>query len=164
MNSKNKIIIPIILITALIIGTLLPQDSPAWVIDPAKCVGCGTCAEACVRPESAVKAEIDYSLLESVELDPAVFKKTKPGSSTSLENRICPTDAIKREKENDSTWIYSIDSKKCIGCGACAIRSKRKGSGAFKLKITDKCLSCNECSIAIDCPAGAIKRAGDYVD
>lgn len=157
---KNSLIIPLILIIAVAAGLLIPQDAPGWVIDPAKCISCGKCAESCVRPESAVKAVIDYSKIENVEFHPAVFRKTRPGSDTTLDNRVCPTDAIKRELLNDSTWNYSINSDKCIGCGACAIRSKRKGSGAFSLKITDKCLSCNECAIAVQCPAEAISRVG----
>lgn len=161
---KNRVFIPLILLAAVMAGLLIPAESPGWVIDPAKCISCGRCAESCVRPESAVKAVINYSQIGNVEYSPAMFRKTSPGSSTALDNRVCPTDAITREVVDDSTWQYSISEADCIGCGACAIRSKKKGSGAFSLLITDKCLSCNECAIAIECPVGAISRAGEKRD
>lgn len=157
--KRTDFAMPIIVIAALLFGMLFPR-SEGWVINPDKCIGCGNCAEACVLPKSAALAVIDPNKIENIELHPAMFKSTKPGASTGIENRICPTDAIVRTQQNDSTWNYSIDETRCIGCGACTIRSKKKGSGAFSLKITDRCVSCNECSIAITCPTGAITRRG----
>ncbi len=158
---KKSSIIPLVMIVTLVVGFFLPRDSQGWVINPSKCIGCGKCAESCVRPESAVKAQIDYSKLENREFHPAMFKKTKPGSSTGIENRICPSDAIIRTQIDDSTWSYSIDEKLCIGCGKCSIRSRLKGTGAFTIDMGKDCNKCNECSIAVECPVGAISRVGE---
>ncbi len=111
--KRSSFIIPFIMAVALIVGVYTPRDSQGWIINPSKCIGCGKCAESCVRPESAVKAQIDYSKLQNREYHPSMFKSTAPGSSTGIENRICPADAIIRTQINDSTWTYSINESKC---------------------------------------------------
>jgi len=147
-----------IIVVALVIGFVLPSSSPDLVIDPEACIGCGICAESCVRPESAVKAQIDQSKLERIEFNPAMFRKVKGTPSSGAENLVCPTNAIVRTKVNDTTWNYAIESAKCIGCGGCTVRSKMKGDGAFTLNVTDDCFSCNECAIEVKCPTGAISH------
>jgi electron transport complex protein RnfB len=156
--KKSNLVIVLLFLGVLFTGILLPSTSSSWIIDADKCNSCGKCAEFCVKPVSAVKAEINYKKLPSLELHPSMFKSTKSGATTARENRICPTDAIKREQLSDSSWNYQIKDELCIGCGACAIRSKKKAKGAFALHITESCLDCNECSIAIVCPTGAISR------
>jgi len=46
-----------------------------------------------------------------------------------------------------------------MGCGKCVKGCKTFGNGSLFLQVRhDRCLNCNECSIAAACPSGAFKR------
>jgi len=116
-----------------------------WQIDPETCIACGNCATNCVLEESAVKCV--HAMPESKELD------------TGAENELCPTGAIKRTFVEDPYYEYTIDESLCIGCGKCVKGCNAFGNGSLFLQVRhDRCLNCNECSIAAACPSGAYKR------
>jgi electron transport complex protein RnfB len=47
----------------------------------------------------------------------------------------------------------------CIGCAKCVEGCTRFGNGSFYLQVRhDRCLNCNECSIARVCAGDAFRR------
>jgi electron transport complex protein RnfB len=106
---------------------------------------------------------------------------------TGAENQLCPTGAIYRrfvgekagqrfyeytidesrckgcvpkkgEKLPDSKAVYAVDQPLCIGCGKC-VKGCALMNGSLYLQVMhDRCLNCNECSIAIACPSQAFRR------
>ena len=52
-----------------------------------------------------------------------------------------------------------IDEKLCIGCARCVKGCADHGNGSLSLQVRhDRCLNCNECSIAKACPSDAFRR------
>jgi electron transport complex protein RnfB len=79
--------------------------------------------------------------------------------NTGAENCLCPTAAIKRTFVEDPYYEYSIDEKLCIGCAKCVEGCNRFGNGSLFLQVRhDRCVNCNECSIAQVCPGDAFRR------
>src|SRR6185436_15728344 len=75
------------------------------------------------------------------------------------ENQLCPTAAIKRTYVEDPYYEYTIDEQLCIGCAKCVEGCNRFGNGSLFLQIRhDRCVNCNECSIARVCPGDAFRR------
>jgi electron transport complex protein RnfB len=79
--------------------------------------------------------------------------------NTGAENQLCPTGAIKRTFVEDPYYEYSIEEKLCIGCAKCVKGCTDFGNGSLFLQVRhDRCLNCNECAIAVACPANAYQR------
>ena len=130
-----------------------------WQIDPAKCIQCGRCATHCVLEESAVKCVQLNKMCGYCKLCTGYFEPQPPAMNTGAENQLCPTGAIKRKALEDPYYEYLIDEPLCIGCGKCVRGCVQFGNGSFHLQIRhDRCLNCNECSIAIQCPSHAFER------
>jgi len=129
-----------------------------WQIDPFKCTQCGRCATECVLSESAVKCIHAYDLCGYCDLCGGYFK---PGArlETGAENQLCPTAAIHRRYIEEPYFEYVIDEELCIGCAKCVKGCSAFGNGSLHLQIRhDRCLNCNQCSIASSCPSDAISR------
>jgi electron transport complex protein RnfB len=129
-----------------------------WQIDPFKCQQCGRCATECVMSESAVKCIHAYDLCGYCDLCGGYLK---PGArlETGAENQLCPSSAIQRRFIEEPFFEYVIDEELCIGCGKCVKGCSAFGNGSLHLQIRhDRCLNCNQCSIARSCPADAISR------
>lgn len=129
-----------------------------WQIDPFKCTQCGRCATECVMSESAVKCVHAYALCGYCDLCGGYFK---PGAEreTGGESQLCPTAAIQRRFIEAPYFEYIIDEKLCIGCAKCVKGCSSFGNGSLHLQIRhDRCLNCNQCSIASMCPNDAISR------
>lgn len=129
-----------------------------WQIDPFKCTQCGRCATECVMSESAVKCIHAYDLCGYCDLCGGYFK---PGAKleTGAENQLCPTAAIQRRFIEEPYFEYVIDEDLCIGCAKCVKGCSAFGNGSLHLQIRhDRCLNCNQCSIASSCPSDAISR------
>jgi Na+-translocating ferredoxin:NAD+ oxidoreductase subunit B len=130
-----------------------------WQIDPAKCVRCGNCATHCVLEQSAVKCVQQDAICGYCQLCTGYFEPEPNELTTAAENQLCPTAAIKRVFVEDPYYAYSIDEKLCIGCAKCVEGCTRFGNGSFFLQVRhDRCVNCNECSIARSCPADAFRR------
>ena len=71
-----------------------------------------------------------------------------------------PVGAIHRNFVEPPYFEYTIDEKKCVGCALCVKGCTQFGNGSLYLQVRhDRCLNCNECSIAAACPSDAfIKR------
>jgi electron transport complex protein RnfB len=146
-----------------LLGVVTTRSSMAkpyvWQIDPAKCVRCGNCATACVLKPSAVKCVQIYAICGYCELCTGYFVPEPNALNTGAENQVCPTAAIQRRFIEDPYYEYIIDEALCIGCGKCVEGCTRFGNGSFYLQIRhDRCVNCNECSIARVCAGDAIRR------
>jgi electron transport complex protein RnfB len=130
-----------------------------WQIDPYKCVACGNCATYCVLEESAVKCVHAYKICGYCRICFGFFGPQPFDINEGAENQLCPTGAIKRTFVEDPYHEYTIDESLCIGCGKCVKGCNTFGNGSLFLQVRhDRCLNCNECSIASACPSGAYKR------
>jgi len=143
------------------LGTVLAseEEETVWQIDPDKCIQCGNCATACVLTPSAVKCVHDIAICGFCDLCFGYFAEQRPGDTETAENLRCPTDAIVRNFVENPYYEYMIDEPKCIGCGVCVEGCQQYGNGALILQVRhDRCKNCNECSIAVQCPAQAFTR------
>lgn len=130
-----------------------------WQIDPDRCVQCGKCATECVVTPSAVKCVHAHALCGYCKLCFGLLTDKRTGNLASAENSRCPVDAIKRTFVEDPYYEMFIDEPTCVGCGICVAGCGQFGNGSLFLQIRhDRCVNCNQCSIAVACPAGAIQR------
>jgi electron transport complex protein RnfB len=135
------------------------RERTVWQIDPQKCISCTNCATACVLTPSAVKCVQAYRMCGYCKLCTGYFEPEPNGLNAGAENQVCPTGAIKRTALEDPYYEYTIDEPLCIGCAKCVVGCVMFGNGSFFLQIRhDRCVNCNECNIAITCPAEAISR------
>ncbi|MAE60105.1 MAG: ferredoxin [Planctomycetaceae bacterium] len=130
-----------------------------WQIDPDKCIQCHRCATECVLTESAVKCVHAFAMCGYCDLCTGYFEPRPNELNTGAENQLCPTGALQRSFIEDPYYQYTIDDKKCIGCSRCVAGCAAFGNGSLFLQIRhDRCVNCNECSIAMACPSEAISR------
>jgi len=132
-----------------------------WQIDPNKCIACGNCATYCVLNPSAVKCVHAFAMCGYCDLCTGYFEPEPNALNTGAENQLCPTGAIKRAFVEDPYYEYTIDEALCIGCGKCVKGCNAFGNGSLFLQVRhDRCVNCNECSIAAACPSNAFTRVG----
>jgi len=143
------------------------NDEYVWQIEPDECVACDRCATCCVLDISAVKAVQCYLMCAMCDLCTGYFELAPITRDTGAENQLCPTGAIKRELVSEEAGVprfeYHIQEPDCIGCGKC-VKGCAMMNGSLYLQVRhDRCLNCNQCSIAIACPTQAFRRvpAGD---
>ena len=130
-----------------------------WQIDPQKCLRCGRCATSCVLEQSAVKCVHTYAMCGYCQLCTGYFEPDPIDLNTGAENQLCPAGAIIRTFVEDPYYEYTIDERLCIGCAKCVDGCNRFGNGSLYLQVRhDRCVNCNECSIARVCPADAFRR------
>lgn len=142
-----------------VMATRSQGETFLWQIDPQKCVRCGRCATDCVLEQSAVKCVQDYSICGYCDLCTGYFEPDPIALNTGAENQICPTGAIIRKFIEDPYFEYSINENLCIGCARCVEGCQLFGNGSFYLQVRhDRCLNCNECSIARVCAGDAFVR------
>ena len=130
-----------------------------WQIDPNLCVGCGKCSASCVLDTSAVKCFHNEKLCGYCEICTGFFDDKPVRLDEGAENQMCPTNAIRRQKAEANYYEYSIDLERCVGCGKCVRGCTDKGNGSLFLQIDQAlCRQCNQCTIALECPAQAISQ------
>ncbi|MBK7175320.1 MAG: 4Fe-4S binding protein [Bacteroidales bacterium] len=130
-----------------------------WQLDPSKCIQCGRCATECVMTLSAVKCTHVYAMCGYCDLCGGYLKPDIKTISTAAENQLCPTNAIRRKYIEEPFFEYEIDEALCIGCGKCVKGCSAFGNGSLQLQVRhDRCVNCNECSIARNCPSEAFSR------
>ena len=136
-----------------------PETDYFWQINAAKCTHCGRCETGCVLPVSAVKCVHAVRVCGYCDLCGGYYRTNARALDTAAENLICPTGAIARKFIEDPYFEYTIDEKRCNGCGKCAKGCNAFGNGSLYLQIKQElCKNCNECSITKVCPADAIER------
>jgi electron transport complex protein RnfB len=130
-----------------------------WQIDPFKCISCGNCATYCVLEESAVKCVHKYAMCGYCKLCTGFYESEPKALDKAAENQLCPNGAIGRKFVEHPYYEYSIDETLCNGCGKCVKGCTAFGNGSLFLQVRhERCLNCNECSIAAACPSRAFKR------
>jgi electron transport complex protein RnfB len=140
-------------------GNKSKRTDTVWQIDPYTCVACGNCATYCVLEESAVKCVHNHAVCGYCRICFGFFGPEPHDISEAAENQLCPTGAINRKLIEDPYHEYTIDEKLCNGCGKCVKGCNAFGNGSLFLQVRhDRCLNCNECSIAAACPSGAYRR------
>lgn len=142
-----------------VLGLRAATQRRVWQIDPYKCIQCGRCATECVLTPSAVKCVHAYQLCGYCDLCSGYHQPNVRRTDTAAEHRLCPTDAIRRRYVEEPFFEYTIDEGLCIGCGKCVKGCNSFGNSSLHLQVRhDRCLNCNECSIARKCPADAYVR------
>ena len=135
------------------------RANTVWQIDPTKCVHCEHCATSCVLSVSAVKCVQSYPICGYCRLCFGYFQPNAPQLTSAAENQLCPTGAIERVFVEDPYWEYNIEENKCIGCAKYVKACEQFGNGSFYLQVRhDRCVNCNDCSIARQCPSNAWER------
>ena len=130
-----------------------------WQLDPETCIQCGNCATYCALTPSAVKCVQYYPMCGYCDLCTGYFEAEPNELNTGAENQLCPVDALRRIFIEEPYYQYDIVDDRCIGCGKCVEGCRAFGNGSFYLQVRhDLCLNCNECSIAVACPAQAFRR------
>lgn len=136
-----------------------PRPATVWQIDPEKCVQCGQCMTDCVLTPSAVKCINQFQMCGYCRLCFGYFQPGVVNLDSGAENQVCPTGALRRRFVEEPYYEYTIDRDLCTGCAKCVKLCAAFGNGSLYLQIQhDLCVQCNECSIAKNCPSGAIRR------
>lgn len=143
----------------LSVGRRKGEDNYVWQLDPGKCIQCGRCATECVLAPSAVKCVHAYDVCGYCDLCGGFHLPKVKTTETGAENELCPTGAIQRTFVEDPYYEYTINEDLCIGCGRCVKGCNAFGNGSLYLQVRhDRCVNCNECRIAVNCPARAFRR------
>ena len=146
-------------LTGFLAGRRGRVEGTVWQLDPNKCIGCSNCATHCVLEESAVKCVHSFGMCGYCQLCTGYFEHEPNDLNSAAENQLCPAGAIHRMFVEDPYYEYTIDESLCIGCGKCVKGCTAFGNGSLQLQVRhDRCLHCNECSIAVACPSQAYRR------
>jgi electron transport complex protein RnfB len=168
-------------------GLLVARKSQAeeylWQIDPDKCIACDKCQTQCVLDPSAARAVQCYPLCGYCDVCTGYFPISDFQLNTAAENQLCPTGALVRtfieEQAGVRYFEYNIDIQrrfieeqagvrrveytiadeaKCIGCAKC-VKGCALMNGSLYMQVRHNlCVGCNECAIAVACPAQAFCR------
>jgi len=140
-------------------SAVLSAGRKVWKLDPAKCIQCGRCATSCVLQPSAVKCVHRMAMCGYCRLCFGFFQPGTTALNSAAENQLCPTGAIRRKFIEEPYYEYTIDESLCIGCGRCVKGCGSFGNGSLVLQVRhDRCINCNECAIARNCPANAFSQ------
>ena len=152
--------IAFILGLAALVGAMsVRTDNTVWQLDPNVCVQCGNCAVECVLTPSAVKCVHVYGICGYCDLCSGYFRTGAPVLDTGADFQACPTGALQRRFVEEPFFEYTVDESLCIGCAQCVVGCTAFGNGSLFLQVRyDRCLNCNDCSIARRCPSGAYSR------
>lgn len=135
------------------------SEDLVWQLDPSICIQCGQCVTNCVLTPSAVKCIHVFDMCGYCDLCGGYFRPGTSKLTTAAENQLCPTGAINRKFIEDPFFEYSIEEDLCIGCGKCVAGCGAFGNGSLQLQVNHSlCVNCNQCNIALKCPANAFKR------
>ncbi|MFP4378864.1 MAG: 4Fe-4S binding protein [Candidatus Sumerlaeia bacterium] len=135
------------------------KEGTVWQIDPDKCSQCGQCATHCVLDQSAVKCFHYFPMCGYCDLCTGFFEAEPNALTEAAENQLCPVNALDRRFAEDPYFEYNVDEDRCNACGKCVKGCTQFGNGSLYLQVNHGlCVNCNECNIAVNCPADAFRR------
>jgi electron transport complex protein RnfB len=156
--GKFLIIAPVIVLPVLL-AKKTTASGYVWQIDPYKCTQCGQCKTNCVLTPSASKCFHNFVMCGYCDLCGGYLRQGVKTISTGAENQLCPTGAITRKFVEEPYFEYTINEDLCDGCAKCVKGCGDFGNGSLQMQIRqDRCVNCNDCSIARSCPSNAISR------
>jgi len=138
------------------------ENDSVWQIDPDLCMACGNFETHCVLDVSAAKAVQFPLMCGYCDICTCYFPTKDYERNTGAENQLCPTGAVIcrfiEEQSGTRFFEYTIKEELCIGCAKC-VEGCALMNGSLYMQIRhDRCVDCNECSIAVACPTQAIRR------
>ena len=93
-------------------------DSPVFVIDQSRCIGCEACVQACEE----CGTHRGHSMIHLDFLDRGATTQSAPMICMHCDDptcaEVCPADAI---KQNESGVVQSALKPRCIGCSNCVL-------------------------------------------
>ena len=117
------------------------DDSPVFVIDPSRCIGCEACVQACME----CGTHRGQSLIHLERIDRAVTTQTAPMVCMHCEDptcaQVCPADAI---KQTEGGIVQSALKPRCIGCSNCVLACPF-GVPKYMAEI-DQMMKCDMCT------------------
>ena len=94
------------------------DDSPVFVIDQSRCIGCEACVQACAE----CGTHRGQSLIHLERIDRAATTQTAPMVCMHCEDptcaQVCPADAIKKGEDG---VVQSALKPRCIACSNCVL-------------------------------------------
>ncbi len=94
------------------------DDSPVFVIDQSRCIGCEACVQACME----CGTHRGMSMIHLDQVDRSVTTQTVPMVCMHCEDptcaQVCPADAIKQTEDG---IVQSALQPRCIGCSNCVL-------------------------------------------
>ena len=94
------------------------DDTPVFVIDQSRCIGCEACLQACME----CGTHRGRSMIHLERIDRAATTQTAPMVCMHCEDptcaQVCPADAI---KQNEDGIVQSSLKPRCIGCSNCVL-------------------------------------------
>ena len=143
---------------------------------PERCIGCGTCVQACPKGNLAIGA-VGAVVRGVLDADFLEIKKSEECIACGICAKVCPTGALELKQEGksltDMSYLFKAMkptsvNENCVHCGVCeeicprgCIEVTREISEDGKLKLVGKtnidlerCIHCGWC-VAV-CPVNAI--------
>jgi len=122
-------------------------------IDPVACAGCRQCEMVCSFHHTGVfSPSLARVTVHKDDRDGLDYPVMCHQCTDCPPAQICPTGAITKTVEG----VTTVDTEKCIGCGACAEACKYDA-----IKIPEKAIICDLCGgepvCVIRCPTGALE-------
>lgn len=94
------------------------DDTPVFVIDQSRCIGCEACVSACME----CGTHRGRSLIHLDRIDRGVITQAVPTVCMHCEDptcaQVCPADAI---KQTETGVVQSALKPRCIGCSNCVL-------------------------------------------
>ncbi len=143
---------------------------------PERCIGCGTCVQACPKGNLAIGA-VGAVARGLVDADFLEIKKSEECIACGICAKVCPTGALELKQEGksltDMSYLFKAMkptsvNENCVHCGLCeeicprgCIEVTREISEDGKLQLVGKtnidlecCIHCGWCAAV--CPVNAI--------
>lgn len=115
-------------------------DDLVFYIDPARCIGCQSCVQACMECDT----HKGQSMIQLDFIDKANSPQTVPVVCMHCESptcaEVCPADAIKRSEDG---VVHTARKPRCIACNNCVIACPfgvpKMNTGAHLMMKCDMC-------------------------